>query len=139
MCCYICVVFFFFSSRRRHTRCALVTGVQTCALPISEKSDAPAVSIQCTTGFMPAEEGRSQANLDRPTQDPPISFRHGSWSLLRRCVAWPHTEPPYRTGPLRCSSNIRWSDSSPRTGPALHFPHPSSEKRGVGKECVGRG
>src|SRR3546814_9812925 len=29
LCC-----FFFFSSRRRHTRCALVTGVQTCALPI---------------------------------------------------------------------------------------------------------
>src|SRR3546814_7736793 len=28
-------LFFFFSSRRRHTRCALVTGVQTCALPIS--------------------------------------------------------------------------------------------------------
>src|SRR3546814_6286589 len=27
--------FFFVSSRRRHTRCALVTGVQTCALPIS--------------------------------------------------------------------------------------------------------
>src|SRR3546814_13981707 len=29
-------MFFFFSSRRRHTICALVTGVQTCALPISE-------------------------------------------------------------------------------------------------------
>src|SRR3546814_3739258 len=29
VCC-----FFFFSSIRRHTRCALVTGVQTCALPI---------------------------------------------------------------------------------------------------------
>src|SRR3546814_10467582 len=28
-------VFFFVSSRRRHTSCALVTGVQTCALPIS--------------------------------------------------------------------------------------------------------
>src|SRR3546814_2969767 len=28
------LVLFFFSSRRRHTRCALVTGVQTCALPI---------------------------------------------------------------------------------------------------------
>src|SRR3546814_7623235 len=28
------MIFFFFSSRRRHTRCALVTGVQTCALPI---------------------------------------------------------------------------------------------------------
>src|SRR3546814_17079828 len=31
--------FFFFSSRRRHTRCALVTGVQTCALPICDMFD----------------------------------------------------------------------------------------------------
>src|SRR3546814_8519944 len=30
------VGFFFFASRRRHTSCALVTGVQTCALPISK-------------------------------------------------------------------------------------------------------
>src|SRR3546814_11230475 len=30
----MCELFVFFSSRRRHTRCALVTGVQTCALPI---------------------------------------------------------------------------------------------------------
>src|SRR3546814_4163857 len=31
----LCLLFVFvFSSRRRHTRCALVTGVQTCALPI---------------------------------------------------------------------------------------------------------
>src|SRR3546814_8741805 len=29
------ILIFFFSSRRRHTSCALVTGVQTCALPIS--------------------------------------------------------------------------------------------------------
>src|SRR3546814_19435969 len=34
----VSVVGFFFSSRRRHTRCALVTGVQTCALPISGAS-----------------------------------------------------------------------------------------------------
>src|SRR3546814_3760682 len=33
LCC------FFFSSRRRHTRCALVTGVQTCALPIFKHGD----------------------------------------------------------------------------------------------------
>src|SRR3546814_18629481 len=33
-------VLFFISSRRRHTRCALVTGVQTCALPISHRRDA---------------------------------------------------------------------------------------------------
>src|SRR3546814_3468642 len=30
----------FFSSRRRHTRCALVTGVQTCARPISARRPA---------------------------------------------------------------------------------------------------
>src|SRR3546814_7263358 len=36
---WIAIVFlFFFSSRRRHTRCALVTGVQTCALPICRNS-----------------------------------------------------------------------------------------------------
>src|SRR3546814_8995048 len=34
-------VLFFFASRRRHTRCALVTGVQTCALPISFAERAP--------------------------------------------------------------------------------------------------
>src|SRR3546814_1586248 len=37
-CLYLFRVFFF-SSRRRHTRCALVTGVQTCALPIFDTSD----------------------------------------------------------------------------------------------------
>src|SRR3546814_2726174 len=31
---------FFFSSRRRHTRCALVTGVQTCALPILARRES---------------------------------------------------------------------------------------------------
>src|SRR3546814_19627447 len=35
---------FFFSSRRRHTRCALVTGVQTCALPISTAFTSPPIT-----------------------------------------------------------------------------------------------
>src|SRR3546814_7309763 len=50
---YVCVFFyvgvfffFFFSSRRRHTRCALVSGVQTCALPIYPSYlDHPIVSV----------------------------------------------------------------------------------------------
>src|SRR3546814_10694540 len=45
---------FFFSSRRRHSRCALVTGVQTCALPIYARAErslftgkpAPVVGIR---------------------------------------------------------------------------------------------
>src|SRR3546814_2700006 len=35
LCSFLFICCFFFSSRRRHTICALVTGVQTCALPIS--------------------------------------------------------------------------------------------------------
>src|SRR3546814_1118620 len=46
MLCYIsyCVCFFF-SSRRRHTICALVTGVQTCALPISGPAGLPGLEL----------------------------------------------------------------------------------------------
>src|SRR3546814_1285453 len=40
VCGLYCFFFFFFSSRRRHTRCALVTGVQTCALPIWRIQDS---------------------------------------------------------------------------------------------------
>src|SRR3546814_4926859 len=46
---------FFFSSRRRHTRCALVTGVQTCALPIFSNEDG--FRIQFTSdSISPCEE-----------------------------------------------------------------------------------
>src|SRR3546814_7875233 len=42
MCQFVCVLLLlFFSSRRRHTICALVTGVQTCALPILNADLAP--------------------------------------------------------------------------------------------------
>src|SRR3546814_6590435 len=37
---------FFFSSRRRHTRCALVTGVQTCALPIYSGMPAARIPVR---------------------------------------------------------------------------------------------
>src|SRR3546814_8739188 len=57
---------FFVSSRRRHTRCALVTGVQTCALPIS-KADADVVSkaIESSRARMmsPVREGRNVPDL----------------------------------------------------------------------------
>src|SRR3546814_8380234 len=41
------MILFFFSSRRRHTSCALVTGVQTCALPISLRAGVPEAIAQC--------------------------------------------------------------------------------------------
>src|SRR3546814_16371828 len=53
-------MYFFFSSRRRHTRCALVTGVQTCALPISliARDDSqliPRASCRAATAARDAE------------------------------------------------------------------------------------
>src|SRR3546814_935330 len=49
------VVFFFFSSRRRHTSCALVTGVQTCALPISLLGLVEGAAIGITLALVGAE------------------------------------------------------------------------------------
>src|SRR3546814_2378382 len=52
---------FFFSSRRRHTSCALVTGVQTCALPIY---DGPGVTSQVVGGCVGAHP--KVYNIDDP-------------------------------------------------------------------------
>src|SRR3546814_17825669 len=41
-----CHRYFFFSSIRRHTRCALVTGVQTCALPIFDDADLDSRALE---------------------------------------------------------------------------------------------
>src|SRR3546814_1099233 len=60
--------YFFFSSRRRHTRCALVTGVQTCALPIY---------FQVDLGYEQSAPG--QANLSMSTTQ--LAERFGAVSM----------------------------------------------------------
>src|SRR3546814_1148084 len=59
--------FFFFSSRRRHTRCALVTGVQTCALPIFRLRLRDQVAHEGVVRARRAEDGR--AALAAPALD----------------------------------------------------------------------
>src|SRR3546814_17199887 len=49
--------FLFVSSRRRHTRCALVTGVQTCALPISRPSLREAIQKLAAKGLLVSRHG----------------------------------------------------------------------------------
>src|SRR3546814_5508531 len=46
------LLLFFFSSRRRHTRFALVTGVQTCALPICIMFAKPKTKVKAPTNMM---------------------------------------------------------------------------------------
>src|SRR3546814_5827786 len=57
---------FFFSSRRRHTRCALVTGVQTCALPIWAWYPSFNWLSPDQTGIGEQESGRMTDNQDQP-------------------------------------------------------------------------
>src|SRR3546814_11700848 len=64
---------FFFSTRRRHTRCALVTGVQTCALPIlpplaHRRCEAGAGRRECARRELsrgPADKGDRRRESDR--------------------------------------------------------------------------
>src|SRR3546814_1153528 len=56
------MLFFFFSSRRRHTRCALVTGVQTCALPISRPASREARKISAAAPAASAGERAKPAH-----------------------------------------------------------------------------
>src|SRR3546814_7814810 len=57
-------LFFFFSSRRRHTRCALVTGVQTCALPIFEAIWLDAERGRAGQDMLPQRDTRIGGNVD---------------------------------------------------------------------------
>src|SRR3546814_8633127 len=60
-------VLFFFSSRRRHTRCALVTGVQTCALPIFL-----ATTVAGFTGAVAAIKGHDARSLLPQVETPTL-------------------------------------------------------------------
>src|SRR3546814_16941415 len=72
---------FFFSSRRRHTRCALVTGVQTCALPISVSHPDPAGAFDQALACSPkrkrllaeADAARAQAKVAKASALPQLS------------------------------------------------------------------
>src|SRR3546814_10444195 len=60
------VDFFFVSSRRRHTRCSLVTGVQTCALPISLRpGSAPEPRLR-TWGSLAGMKKRTSVSPPQP-------------------------------------------------------------------------
>src|SRR3546814_3252144 len=72
------IFLFFFSSRRRHTICALVTGVQTCALPISPQATSNyALSVKLDSrkpdlteaGFDPTDPATFSDSTSAPVYD----------------------------------------------------------------------
>src|SRR3546814_4476581 len=105
MYCVLDIVFF--SSRRRHTRCALVTGVQTCALPIFTLKRGFTQSRELWEWRKKVMEGRTER-------------KSGAIVLLNEA----------REPALRYEFIFGWP--SKWMGPSLN----RSEERRVGKECV---
>src|SRR3546814_1916489 len=76
--------YFFFSSRRRHTRCALVTGVQTCALPIWWSPDQAPRRRAWSTNWSRSTVSRSRSAV--ATRNPT--------GAVNRAPDWPRRRAP---------------------------------------------
>src|SRR3546814_15481625 len=121
--------FFFFSSRRRHTRCALVTGVQTCALPILVRD-----------GVILAVAANAPRTLNDPTAHAEIrAIRAAAEALgtdrLEGCDLWVTLEPCAMCAGAIAHARIArlyYGASDPKGGAVA--PGRSVERR-VGAEC----
>src|SRR3546814_13704968 len=135
MMCYV----FFFSSRRRHTRCALVTGVQTCALPISARRRQRGILV----GLVPAYCGggvrlrgdllRRQGRVPRPPALLRDAPGHRRFARARHpappppCqqpVALPAPHPHHNALPLRAGTG-HFRTAPPTPHPPFRPPPPS--------------
>src|SRR3546814_2342955 len=117
---------FFFSSRRRHTRCALVTGVQTCALPISSLS-----RLQ-----MKATRADDLQSLSRKAS------RMTRCSAWRRSATWRLTSPtptPVATitsSRRTCDQFLRDVRRGKSRGTLADVPSPQGRREGVVSKYV---
>src|SRR3546814_14165022 len=125
-------VVFFVSSRRRHTSCALVTGVQTCAPPISRSAAPPDSAAGALGGVSPALEPGSPENCACAPVDAPASRRAASAATGRMVVAARITRRPARH---RCRRGGRPANISPPLA-AAGYAGPRPETPGVGKTRV---
>src|SRR3546814_8400884 len=87
-------IFFFFSSRRRHTSGALVTGVQTCALPICHRGCRLGISypeiyeMQVRAIFEAVVEvARQDGGTVQPEIMIPLAFRSEERRVGKECVS----------------------------------------------------
>src|SRR3546814_10269402 len=109
--------YFFYSSRRRHTRCALVTGVQTCALPISP----PGPTSRATEATAQTSDPSSSAAVTSPATAPgtPVSYACSDASTV----------------------SVTWGDDQARVefpdGRTISLPKAQSASKGGGEVFVG--
>src|SRR3546814_18161601 len=133
-CCRCC---FFFSSRRRHTRCALVTGVQTFALPISETQRGllmryrlltASVSAIGIASFLAAAAGAQTAPATAAAQDAAPDKQQDSNAQdivgtgARGALSWFQGPSPTRTAERR--GGEEWG----RTGRVRGVPDTKNKK-----------
>src|SRR3546814_1776286 len=112
---FTCMMLFCFSSRRRHTICALVTGVHTCALPISAGSGSKAATSSHAAGnvisVVPRVDALANPSVDRKgvASGKSVSVRvdHGGRRIIKQknnttCYLYPTT---HDTNEQRMRSN----------------------------------
>src|SRR3546814_1011275 len=101
---YVLFVFFFLSSRRRHTRCALVTGVQTCALPIYTM--ATMATIHATRRERTAATNLSRSQLSASAK---YAFRSSSLSLTPLAMSAARIRSEEHTSELQSLMRISYA------------------------------
>src|SRR3546814_4718730 len=111
------IFFFFFSSRRRHTRCALVTGVQTCALPI----------------FSEVRERFGQKYLSLEHPDCGVGFEIIEQDTDGQFEPW---DSPCVPKEVALRGFHSWTATLNRNEEMDSFMRNRSEERRVGNECV---
>src|SRR3546814_13099147 len=116
----------FFASRRRHTRCALVTGVQTCARPISDRRRAVSPGV---------DPDRARSSASEELCGELLMSGLTAQQALQRTIE--HREI-FHDEMVDLMRQIMRGDVSPLMTSAIltGFRVKRSEERGVGKECV---
>src|SRR3546814_13739948 len=116
----------FFASRRRHTRCALVTGVQTCARPISDRRRAVSPGV---------DPDRARSSASEELCGELLMSGLTAQQALQRTIEHREIFHDEMVGLLR---QIMRGDVSPLLTSAIltGLSVTRSEERRVGKECV---
>src|SRR3546814_8708935 len=104
----MCMFVFCFSSRRRHTRCALVTGVQTCALPICVQS------LNSSNGYQLKAVYASNATKLDPSN-------YNAWGTINDVIAINNNVEACSPFADHCTLTGNWPRRSTSTPPSRHI------------------